>query len=385
LNYSFLALVTGILLSVSGSFVGGERPDHEGHHLSHAHTAAHVSTHSPAFERQLERNAENLVLSEDDLDSTGLATPAQEEDEIIIWNPISGSVSSGCTLSGCLGSGCVGSGCSGSGCVGSACGGSACGGSACGASGCAGSGCGLSGCVGSACGLSGCVGSVCTQSGCVGSGCIVSGCKISICVVSGCINSYCVGSLCKDSACVGSVGCKTNCIKKAQQDFAENPKYGQEYSWWVAYGRSVNPGGWVPYVYLDPVTAQAWELAEGTYETATDDQIVFISQTTGKSVPKSDLTEGEDGQYYYYDENLGDDVVANAIEPIVISTTDANGDPVELELYLNPFTGDFFDPATGETVTPDEDLVKPYQTPWQTTPDVGVDPDADVDSTSTFK
>ncbi|MEL6329723.1 MAG: hypothetical protein AAFR38_08685 [Planctomycetota bacterium] len=95
--------------------------------------------------------------------ASALTTQQQVDDvQAAIWNPISGSPSSGCLASGCIlsycfGSACVRSGCGGSACVGSGCGGSACGGSACGGSGCLGSACGGSGCLGSACGGSACL------------------------------------------------------------------------------------------------------------------------------------------------------------------------------------------------------------------------------------
>lgn len=162
---------------------------------------------SPAFERQVSRNVANLQVT-----ATEQAAASREE-KIILWNPLSASLTSGCAGSACVGSGCGLSGCVGSGCGLSGCAGSACAVSACGGSACTGSACGLSGCVGSACGLSGCVGSACTQSGCVGSLCIVSGCVGSGCVSSGCLGSYCVASICVESNCIGSVACASKCKK----------------------------------------------------------------------------------------------------------------------------------------------------------------------------
>ena len=142
--------------------------------------------------------------------------------EVLIWNPASGSVTSGCVgsaclLTGCLGSGCGGSacggsGCGGSGCVASGCGGSGCVASVCGGSGCVGSGCGVSVCVNSACGysictFSGCVMSKCGGSACAGSQCGASGCVVSICVGSGCMVSVCALSACGASGCTSS-GCQ---------------------------------------------------------------------------------------------------------------------------------------------------------------------------------
>jgi YD repeat-containing protein len=123
---------------------------------------------------------------------------------IIIWNPISGSVTSGCAASGCPGSGCGGSGCGGSGCGGSACGGSGCGGSICAGSACVGSICGGSACGGSVCGGSACAMSVCGVSACGGSVCAGSACGTSGCIGSICSQSGCVGSICAQSGCVGS-------------------------------------------------------------------------------------------------------------------------------------------------------------------------------------
>lgn len=136
--------------------------------------------------------------------------------EVILWNPVSGSLTSGCGLSGCLGSGCGISGCGGSGCIGSGCGGSGCGGSLCGASGCAGSACagsvcGGSACTGSACGASGCLGSACGISGCLGSGCGVSYCLGSGCGGSACGGSACIVSVCGASGCIGSACFGSGC------------------------------------------------------------------------------------------------------------------------------------------------------------------------------
>lgn len=350
MNHSILALGAGLALSILGALSGFTGTDHAGHDHS---------THSPAFERQLERNVMNLDVTAEEF-ATPSEVPMSSEDEIIIWNPVSGSVSSGCVFSGCFGSGCAGSGCGGSGCLGSGCGASACGGSACGASGCAGSGCGLSGCVGSLCGLSGCVGSACTQSGCVGSGCLVSGCRYSVCIVSGCKASYCVGSMCKDSVCVGSVGCKKDCLKKAQVAFADNPEYGQEYSWWVAYGRGANPGGWVPYLMLDPVTAEAYELPAGAYHEADEDTFVYVAQASGKVIPLEDLTRLDTGDYVYLDEETGEYAVAIEVAPFILTMVDENGDEQKLAVYENPLTHEFFDPTTGETLELDPELVAPF-------------------------
>ncbi len=121
--------------------------------------------------------------------------------EVLLWNPISGSVTSGCLGSGCLLTGCLGSGCGGSVCFGSGCGFSGCAVSACGGSGCAGSGCGGSLCVGSGCVFSGCFVSACGGSGCGGSACLVSVCGASACIDSVCYLSGCGGSVCHDSAC----------------------------------------------------------------------------------------------------------------------------------------------------------------------------------------
>lgn len=356
LKQSLLALGAGLILSLVGAFSGFDGVSHAGHDHS---------SHSPLFERQLDRNADNLELSTQDLEAPVASEAATGEDEIIIWNPISGSVSSGCTLSGCLGSLCGGSGCGGSGCAGSGCGlsgcgGSACGGSACGGSACAASGCGLSFCLGSVCGLSGCAGSICTQSGCVGSACLVSGCKVSICIVSGCEGSLCVGSICKDSYCVGSVNCKKNCLKQAQQAFADNPAYGQEYSWWVAYGRGVNPGGWVPYLYLDPVTAEAVEMPQGTYTIADESLYVYVDQTIGSVIDKDQLVLGDDGEYQYLDEETGEMAVAVEVAPFMLTMTDENGDEIEIPVYENPLTFQFFDPATGEILEFAHDIVAPF-------------------------
>lgn len=164
---------------------------------------------SPLFERQLARN--NAMLS------YNVEIPASPTDEeaIIIWNPISGSLTSGCALSGCSASGCGGSGCFGSlcglsGCIASGCTASGCVGSACVGSGCVGSGCGGSGCVGSGCIYSGCLVSACVGSGCLGSGCVGSACLGSGCVVSGCVGSGCLVSGCVLSACIAMVSCSAN-------------------------------------------------------------------------------------------------------------------------------------------------------------------------------
>lgn len=159
---------------------------------------------SPAFRRQLARNAEMLSMTEAPSASTS------NDEHVLLWNPISFSISSGCVgsacgLSGCVGSACGTSGCVGSGCGGSGCVGSGCTGSACGGSGCVGSACAASGCVGSGCLGSGCVGSACLGSGCVVSACLGSGCGGSACIGSGCIGSACSGSICGGSVCTGSL------------------------------------------------------------------------------------------------------------------------------------------------------------------------------------
>jgi hypothetical protein len=179
--------------------------------LSRADDAADTTVRwSPAFERQVSRNVDNLQVSATD------AAAAADEEKIIIWNPISASLTSGCAGSGCVGSACGLSGCAGSACGLSGCVGSGCGGSVCGGSACAASGCGLSVCLGSACGLSGCIGSACTQSGCVGSLCLVSVCAGSACIVSGCLEgSYCIASMCIGSNCIGSVACGGKCVRDA--------------------------------------------------------------------------------------------------------------------------------------------------------------------------
>ncbi|MEM7201164.1 MAG: hypothetical protein AAF628_12900 [Planctomycetota bacterium] len=106
------------------------------------------------------RTYDRLLDSAQDLlrkPTTPVESGATEEDEAVaIWNPISVSLSSGCTGSVCIASGCLGSGCAGSGCLGS-----------------------------------GCLGSACTNSGCLGSGCINSGCLGSLCVKSTCLGSAC--------------------------------------------------------------------------------------------------------------------------------------------------------------------------------------------------
>lgn len=111
-----------------------------------------------------------------------------------IWNPGSGSITSGCWISGCGGSGCFGSGCIFSGC---------------GVSGCGGSGCASSDCEASLCGGSECDGSVCIGSDCEGSVCVGSACTGTVCQGSGCEGSVCAGSNCANSMCVNS-GCSTN-------------------------------------------------------------------------------------------------------------------------------------------------------------------------------
>ncbi|MEL6329724.1 MAG: hypothetical protein AAFR38_08690 [Planctomycetota bacterium] len=166
------------------------------------------------------------TVAANDLDATSdRASLAQSgaEPVAIIWNPISGSATSGCLASGCGGSGCLGSGCGGSGCLGSACGGSGCGGSGCSGSGCGGSACGASACAGSACGGSGCagsacVGSLCGGSACVGSLCGGSACGGSACGGSACGGSGCGGSACGVSNCGGSACIASNCFGSACLD-----------------------------------------------------------------------------------------------------------------------------------------------------------------------
>ncbi|MCA9320077.1 MAG: hypothetical protein KDB53_05055 [Planctomycetes bacterium] len=106
---------------------------------------------SPAYQRHLDAGLANMDLG-----------AVADDETVIIWNPVSGSLTSACALSGCFGSGCILSGCGGSGCEGSVCVGSVCIGS-----GCAGSVCVGSGCFGSVCAGSGCVGSVCASRTCV--------------------------------------------------------------------------------------------------------------------------------------------------------------------------------------------------------------------------
>jgi len=161
---------------------------------------------SPLFDQRRDVNVTGMDVTGYLYTGNNPVNATDPTGEVILWNPVSGSLTSGCGLSGCLGSGCGGSACGGSGCLGSGCGGSGCGGSLCGASGCggsacAGSACGGSACLGSVCGASGCTGSVCGASGCVGSACAGSACLGSACGVS-----YCLGSGCGASACVGS-GC----------------------------------------------------------------------------------------------------------------------------------------------------------------------------------
>jgi hypothetical protein len=185
--------VLGVLSRVDGDEAGADAP-----------------RWSPAFERQVSRNVANLAVSAAD------EATATSEEKIIIWNPLSASLVSGCAGSACVGSGCGLSGCAGSGCGLSGCAGSGClGVSVCGGSACVGSGCGLSWCVGSACGLSACVGSACTQSGCVGTLCMTSFCAGSGCIISACGESYCVASGCFGSKCLGSVACGGPCLKNA--------------------------------------------------------------------------------------------------------------------------------------------------------------------------
>jgi len=202
-----------------------------------------AETFSPAFTRQAERNVANLRVTSQEM------AKASDEEKIVIWNPLSASITSGCAGSACVGSGCGLSGCAGSGCGLSGCAGSGCGGSACGGSACAGSACGLSGCIGSACGLSGCVGSACTQSGCVGSLCIVSGCAGSGCEVSGCLQSYCIGSICVASNCVGSVACGGRCVVKQHTEEEDAMRSEELYpkesvDWWVWFAQKSNAAGW---------------------------------------------------------------------------------------------------------------------------------------------
>lgn len=85
MNHSVLALLAGLFLSIVGAFSGFG----DGHVAGHDHAA-----HSPVFERQLERNALNLELSTEEVEAPQVFT-AEGDEEIIIWNPISGSLSSG--------------------------------------------------------------------------------------------------------------------------------------------------------------------------------------------------------------------------------------------------------------------------------------------------
>lgn len=90
-----------------------------------------VVVSSPLFHQR-------LVASTTGLDVSGYVyvgnNPSNHTDptgEVIKWNPISYSISSGCVLSKCLGSLCVGTTCGGSARVASMCGGSWCTGSVC--------------------------------------------------------------------------------------------------------------------------------------------------------------------------------------------------------------------------------------------------------------
>ena len=165
---------------------------------------------SPLFDQRREVNVTGMDVTGYLYVGNNPVNATDPTGEVILWNPISGSVTSGCGASGCLGSGCGGSVCVGSGCLGSGCGGSGCGGSLCGASGCGGSACGgsacgLSGCALSACGGSGCTGSGCGGSACLGSACLGSACLGSACGISGCVGSGCGESYCGGSGCLGSI------------------------------------------------------------------------------------------------------------------------------------------------------------------------------------
>ena len=146
--------------------------------------------YSPAFNRQLQKNHESLALTQE-------AIQAPTQDAIIIWNPISASVSSGCAASGCLASGCV---------------------------------------------SSGCLGSVCWGSGCAGSGCLGSACAGSVCAGSGCFGSVCVGSGCFGSVCVGS-GCFGNCKRVATIELSEGPEMALVAPWWQRVDGTSTPMG----------------------------------------------------------------------------------------------------------------------------------------------
>ena len=160
---------------------------------------------SPLFAARLEVHVSGMDLAGYAYAGTNPVNAMDPTGEIVLWNPISVSVTSGCAGSVCPASGCLGSGCVGSGCIGSACGGSGCAGSACGGSACGGSGCAGSACAASACVSSGCLGSICVGSGCLASICVGSACLGSACGGSGCVNSLCGSSSCSGSACY--MGC----------------------------------------------------------------------------------------------------------------------------------------------------------------------------------
>ena len=162
---------------------------------------------SPLFQARLDVHVTGMDLAGYVYAGNNSINAMDPTGEILVWNPLSLS-----TTSGCAGSGCVASGCGASVCLGSGCGGSGCVGSACTLSLCLISGCAVSVCKGSACIGSGCAGSACAGSACKGSFCLLSACTVSVCGVSGCMGSACALSACVGSACGGSVCVGSYCV-----------------------------------------------------------------------------------------------------------------------------------------------------------------------------